>query len=85
MQTSTHALSRESDALMREGCVAIGRQLHAAYEPIVAQPLPRGLGDLLAHLVAREESARRSDRFRGPPAAPVSAAAITLRNTDRTD
>jgi hypothetical protein len=44
---------------------AIGRQLSVAYLPTVLEPLPRGLNDLVAQLVAfemrkRESSARPS-------------------------
>jgi len=42
---------------MREICTAIGRQLHADYLPIVAEPLPRELKDLVAHPAALEKHA----------------------------
>jgi hypothetical protein len=42
---------------MREICTAIGHQLHADYLPIVAEPLPRELKDLIAHLAALEKHA----------------------------
>jgi hypothetical protein len=48
---------RQGDALMREICIAIGRHLHTGYLPIVAEPLPRELKDLVAHPAALEKHA----------------------------
>jgi hypothetical protein len=42
---------------MLEISIAIGRQLHADYLPIMAEPLPRELKDLAAHLAALEKHA----------------------------
>ena len=41
-------------APMDDTLTAIGRQLSTAYLPIVQEPLPRELKDLLAQLVASE-------------------------------
>jgi hypothetical protein len=41
-------------APMHDTLTAIGRQLSTAYLPIVQEPLPRELKDLLAQLVAPE-------------------------------
>jgi hypothetical protein len=47
-------------APMHDTLTAIGRQLSAAYLPIVQEPLPRELNDLLARLVASEMRKRDS-------------------------
>jgi hypothetical protein len=54
-------------ALMDDTLSAIGRQLSVAYLPIVQEPLPRELMDLLLQLVALEM------RKRGSSARPVEA------------
>ncbi len=45
---------------MREASAAIGRQLHADYFPVLAEPLPSELKDLVAQLVALERGKRGS-------------------------
>ena len=62
---------------MDDTLTAIGRQLSVAYLPTVLEPLPRGLNDLVAQLVAfemrkREPSARPSEtlQFAMAPLAP---------------
>ena len=47
-------------APMDDTLTAIGRQLSTAYLPIVREPLPRELKDLLAQLVASEMRKRDS-------------------------
>ena len=44
---------------MSEVCVAIGRQLHAEYVPVLAAPLPSQLKNLVARLVALEAARLR--------------------------
>jgi hypothetical protein len=65
MQGSSHALSREGDTLIPEAYLEIGRQLRAAYAPIVAQPLPRETDDLVGALLVLERlRPRRAPRRR---------------------
>jgi hypothetical protein len=43
---------------MQASLTAIGRQLHKNYQPSLAKPLPTGLKDLVARLVALEINKR---------------------------
>jgi len=45
---------------MREAAAAIGRQLHADYFPVLAEPLPDEFKELVAQLVAIDRAARVS-------------------------
>jgi hypothetical protein len=56
MPISIHASCRDSDARMYELGSAIANRLHADYMPTLAEPLTRELKDLIARLVALEES-----------------------------
>ena len=47
---------------MHASMTAIGRQLHAAYFPILAKPLPSELENLVARLVAVESAKRGSSK-----------------------
>ncbi len=58
MTISTHASRRERCARMREASAAIGHQLHADYFPVLAEPLPNELEELVAQLVALERGTR---------------------------
>jgi hypothetical protein len=51
-------------APMDDTLTALGRQLSTAYLPIVQEPLPRELKDLLAQLVASEM--RKGDSIASP-------------------
>ncbi len=60
MSISIHASRRERRARMREAAAAIGRQLHADYFPVLAEPLPDEFKELVAQLVAIDRAARVS-------------------------
>jgi len=60
MSISMHASRRERRARMREAEAAIGRQLHADYFPVLAEPLPDELKELVAQLVAIDRATRVS-------------------------